>query len=1229
MMKAVFAIVFFIFLLTSALLKSQNTQLTLQTGHSSTITSLAFSYDGKYLASAGKDNIIILWDFKLGKQLKILKGHHQKINAVHFFNHSYNLVSVSDDGQLIYWDVYSGIAKQSIQLKFPVLSVDVSSNDSLVIVSGLFSEIKCWKVSDTLVFNKNIDVWNKEDSLRYVSKMMRKANLSTSALSSKRTKERIAKVMEPVRLVCPSALFYDMQNNIMASRAFKISDDLLIYCDVNIINIEHNNSKILYQKVRFLYSSTDKKKLLWSGNHSCVVSYQYNSNKILFKRPGNFRKFNFIAISVNANDSLMASVNEDGMIYYWRTNGYYYEPVKNNNANYTSLCFHPVIKNILVTGNINGEITLIDIQTRKVIKTFGCGIEPLLHLAVNSKGDKMAVSSKHHVITLFSLSNRINISGLYGHKKQINSIHFSSDTSLVSVSSDNRLFSWNLLQNTSKKIKGNNNPSIWGNILNIPLYSLFLNSITAYFLVKHFATTNHETLQNSALSSDCTLLTMGGTGYNRGIFYNLFVPRIFPVHIVDVSRVKKINKIEAHYLSLNAMAFNYNHSLLATSGEDYKTGVSNLKNTQKIFTAYALFVPMLGIYQSIKAIYAHQTYSSLYVKNLRYPVYHALKIWQLDQKKLTKTFEFPNKINSLLYSPINNTLLIADEKNNIVLLNEINDSVQKIAIGKGPLLFDSDGKNFYFQDNTNSLQQYDLAKQKRLTTYKGHSDSITGAAFIDDNHRIVTSSLDGSVKIWNVKTGKEIASFYAINNSDFIITTPDYYYYATKNAKKEIGFTFGIKFYPFEQFDLQYNRPDIILTRLQCATPDMINAMNMAYQKRLQKSGFNEEMFSTEFHLPELVLVDAEKIQLSVKQSLFSFKIKANDSKYKLDRINVWINDVPLYGSKGFAIREWNVSEFEKEIQVKLSEGLNIIRISCMNEKGVESLKETAEIVYLPEQYIKPDLYVIVIGASEYADQQWNLNYAAKDASDVASLFEMQKTNYSAIHTIKLINKDVTLENIKKVKEVLRNTNENDKVLIFYAGHGLLNEKLDYYLASYDIDFAHPSLRGLPYDEFDALLDSIPAREKLLFIDACHSGEIDKEQQQPMTAQIIENNEIKFRGIKPRGYNSTSIISYNNSFELMKELFSDLRKGTGAVVISSAGGGEFAFEGEQWKNGVFTYSLQQGLINGLADKNHDNIITVSELQNFVWSNVLSLTNGKQKPTMRQENIENDFVIWKK
>ena len=46
-----------------------------------------------------------------------------------------------------------------------------------------------------------------------------------------------------------------------------------------------------------------------------------------------------------------------------------------------------------------------------------------------------------------------------------------------------------------------------------------------------------------------------------------------------------------------------------------------------------------------------------------------------------------------------------------------------------------------------------------------------------------------------------------------------------------------------------------------------------------------------------------------------------------------------------------------------------------------------------------------------------------------------------------------------------------------------------------------------------------------------------------------------------------------------------------------------------------------------ADKNNDGEITVSELRTYVSESVQELTNGLQKPTMRQENIEFDFRVW--
>lgn len=43
--------------------------------------------------------------------------------------------------------------------------------------------------------------------------------------------------------------------------------------------------------------------------------------------------------------------------------------------------------------------------------------------------------------------------------------------------------------------------------------------------------------------------------------------------------------------------------------------------------------------------------------------------------------------------------------------------------------------------------------------------------------------------------------------------------------------------------------------------------------------------------------------------------------------------------------------------------------------------------------------------------------------------------------------------------------------------------------------------------------------------------------------------------------------------------------------------------------------------------NKDNSVTISELRDYVVKRVQELTNGKQNPTSRTENLENDFKVW--
>ncbi len=117
------------------------------TGHADSVTSVAFSPDGRTLASGSGDTTLKLWDVSNGHELRSLTGHTGWVDSVAFSPDGRTLASGSKDYTIKLWDLASSRKPRTLTGTKMVTSVTFSPDGSTLASAGYDNTVKLWDVA--------------------------------------------------------------------------------------------------------------------------------------------------------------------------------------------------------------------------------------------------------------------------------------------------------------------------------------------------------------------------------------------------------------------------------------------------------------------------------------------------------------------------------------------------------------------------------------------------------------------------------------------------------------------------------------------------------------------------------------------------------------------------------------------------------------------------------------------------------------------------------------------------------------------------------------------------------------------------------------------------------------------------------------------------------------------------------------------------------------------------
>jgi len=272
-----------------------------------------------------------------------------------------------------------------------------------------------------------------------------------------------------------------------------------------------------------------------------------------------------------------------------------------------------------------------------------------------------------------------------------------------------------------------------------------------------------------------------------------------------------------------------------------------------------------------------------------------------------------------------------------------------------------------------TARMWDAATGKEIKKYTGHNGEVTSLAISPGEDILFTGSYDGSVRMWDMETASEIATLYLVDSIDWLLVTPQGLFDATPGGMDYIQFVQGMEIIGLNQLKERYWEPGLM-------------------QKLL---GHNDEPIRDVAGLNQLDLYP----EVSVKQPVEDegvLNINLTNRGGGIGKVHISINGKEITQDARDSDSDPDAQQMVIQWDINnhpyiRNDAVNIIEVKACNKDGY--LVSRGKRVYFKPEITKtvkiPDLYIVSVGVSDYSGTELDLRYAAKDAGNIATAFEI------------------------------------------------------------------------------------------------------------------------------------------------------------------------------------------------------------------------------------------------